>query len=461
MSNRAVSLRTLACIVPFAVFAAIYLPTAGHGFISDDFEWIVHNRPQSAADFARLLIGQNGFYRPLVAVTFAVNEALFGFAPYWFGVTNVALAALCGVSIYALCRSLGLPRGAGLVAAAIWLLNFHGINMAILWISGRTALLLTLGATAATAALLGGRLIVAAAFLAVALFSKEEAVMLPLITSVFLQLERRYSSSSISLRLWVLSSSALTAAYLAVRSLTGAMTPATAPVYYRFSTDPSTLLRNILEYADRVSTFAILILVIGLIALRPSSMRLDERTKTILVACITWVVGALSLTIWLPVRSSLYACFPSVGTSIAAAALMAAWWEHAPAAHRSRAMLCALVLPIMLLPVHYARARRWVTIAEFSSRALDNLSSLTRDLPEGASVVIYDNRAPRANMASAFGTLLNDAFTLKTGRHIAIWVEPPVPNSDLAGWTRPCPGCVRATFFVQNGAVVAPQRPAP
>jgi hypothetical protein len=37
-----------------------------------------------------------------------------------------------------------LPGSALLSPARLWILNFHGINTAVLWLSGRTALLLTL-----------------------------------------------------------------------------------------------------------------------------------------------------------------------------------------------------------------------------------------------------------------------------------------------------------------------------
>ena len=49
---------------------------------------------------------------------------------------------------------------ASVAAAAIWIFNWHGINMATLWISGRTALLLTLFATWGTASLFRGHWIV-------------------------------------------------------------------------------------------------------------------------------------------------------------------------------------------------------------------------------------------------------------------------------------------------------------
>lgn len=61
-----------------AIFLAIYMPDLGHGFISDDFRWIVESRTDTPGDLVRLFRANVGFYRPLVAVTFAVDHALWG-----------------------------------------------------------------------------------------------------------------------------------------------------------------------------------------------------------------------------------------------------------------------------------------------------------------------------------------------------------------------------------------------
>src|SRR5688572_13357610 len=191
------TLAAAAYAAPFIVFLGVYLPAAGHGFISDDFGWILHNRIRAPADVWRIATSDNGFFRPVVALSFGANELLFGLNARAFGLTNVALAGLCGAALYALCRALAMPRGAAVFASALWLLNLQGINMSILWISGRTALLATAAAAGCAAALLRGRATAAALLLALAVFSREDAALLPLVTDrKSTRLNSRHSQTS-------------------------------------------------------------------------------------------------------------------------------------------------------------------------------------------------------------------------------------------------------------------------
>ena len=328
----------------------MYLPWAGHGFIADDFEWALHNRSRSAADVAAVFTRDNGFYRPAVGLTFAANEFFSGTDPRPYGVTNVALAGLCALAIFWLSRELQLPASAGAFAAAVWLLNFHGINMAVLWLSGRTALLLTLGATAMLASLLRGRTLVACLFLVVALLSKEEAVLLPAIGALWLyrlRPERRAQLIS-----WALASVALTASYLVLRSITGAMTPLNAPLYYRFTFAPGAVVQNVLQYADRAFTFTLLMTLLALGILRALPPRpLSPHLKAILAACAVLVVGGFAITVFLPVRSSLYACLPSVAGALAAAGCLAHAWDVADSRRRRHALVAAILVPLAIVPI--------------------------------------------------------------------------------------------------------------
>jgi len=70
-----------------------------------------------------------------VGLTFAANYAVFGNHPLGYGVTNLALAIACGGLLYLVARELWLPSGAAILAVALWLLNPHGMNTAILWMS--------------------------------------------------------------------------------------------------------------------------------------------------------------------------------------------------------------------------------------------------------------------------------------------------------------------------------------
>jgi len=450
-SNRL--LRLVAHLVAFGLFLGIYVPRAGHGFIADDFEWALGNRSRSASDVAAILTRDNGFFRPAVGLTFAANEFFSGTDPRPYGMTNVALAALCALSIVWLGRALQLPLHACAFAAAVWLLNFRGIDMAVLWLSGRTALLLTLAAAASMASVLQGRTVPACLWLTVALFSKEEAVMLPLIGAFWLHILRPDRRSQLAR--WLAASLIITAMYLALRSRTGAMTPLHAPPYYQFTFDPRTLARNVLEYADRAFTFSALITIVAFGVLRVFPQRpLPHGLRTLLAACAAWVAGSFAITIFLPIRSSLYVCLPSVGGALASAACVAHAWGAATERRRRHALVGVILATLIVAPVHIARSRRWTSIAEFSTRAVSDLEALTAGLPEGSEIVLYDARAVRgnrANLASAFGSLLNDGFYFSTGRRFSFRIEPALADGLTA--QAPCDTCAAAGRVI-DGRVV-------
>ena len=220
-----------------------------------------NSRIDSVADVFRLFRITDGFYRPLVSLTFGLDRLAFGINPRPYGWTNVGLVLIGALLIRQLAMTLGLTRGAGTLAASLWFLNFHGINQSILWVSGRTSLLVACAGTACAIFIVQRRLLWAVVFLALACFAKEEALTLPFVLAAWLYilgqgiLNQDDPASRIrTMATWLLGSAVVIASYLAIRSQTGAMTPATAPDYYQFTFEPAVVLRNALEYANRAVT---------------------------------------------------------------------------------------------------------------------------------------------------------------------------------------------------------------
>src|SRR5262249_25028923 len=149
-----------AVAVPVLLFIGIYGLQAGHGFVQDDYGWVLTSTVHSPAEVFRLWTADNGFYRPIVSVAFAVDPWLFRTSPLGYGLTSVGLALGSAFAVFLLARAFDLSRGAAAAAAIVWLLNFYFAKTAVLWISGRTSLLATLGATLAATALLRGRIVV-------------------------------------------------------------------------------------------------------------------------------------------------------------------------------------------------------------------------------------------------------------------------------------------------------------
>jgi len=414
------TLARVAALVPIGLFLVIYGIHAGHGFVQDDYTWVLHSRSRSLADLAQLFVRDNGFYRPVVSMSFAVNEWLFGAAPRGYGLTNVALALACAGAILGLARAFELPRGAAWLAGTLWLMNFYFTKTAILWISGRTALLVTLLGVLAATAFIRHHLKTALLLVALALLAKEEAVLLLFVLTAWLVVKRSgLDDRRPPVGEWIVGSVTVLLLYLAARSFTTAMTPFTAPPYYRFTFNPLAVLRNVFEYADRSSTLAAVVTVVGAAILGFREARLEPITRRAILCGAIWLVAGLGFAYVLPVRSDLYAAMPAAGSSLIAAALGASLWRASTAVRRRRALMAAIVASIALLPVYWLRTQRMVHVAEFSASQLDDLVRLTRGLAPRAFVEIDDveSRNPHSpNLAAAFGASVNDAYALRTGR---------------------------------------------
>lgn len=410
-----VSSRELALVLA-AIFCVIYLPDAGHGFVKDDFQWITTaRRPWHTA-----LTEAPDFYRPLVTMSFRANYELFGLDSYPYGVTNLAIAAVCAVLVFALARALGSSIGASIFAATAWAFNFHGINMGILWISGRTALLLTMWALLAALTFLHGKKALCLLCISAALLSKEEAVLLPVVLLLWRvvlndHLHGGARWAAVTDAWWVLIPVPL---YAIARLQTGAMTPFNAPDYYTFTFAPQALARNFLEYCDRSWTFTLTALVFLWCFGRPA-LTIDSRRFAIAIAGVVWFLCGLAITVFLPLRSNLYACWPSAGAALAGAAIAHGWLERMPV-HRVRRVAIAAVLTLAaLIPVYHVRNERWVEIADLSRDTMAALDHCTE--VDCQAILLEDDPRTRRNFVSTFGEF-DTAARLFLGREVSTFL---------------------------------------
>ena len=417
----------VAAVVLAAAWLLIYGPTVPGGFIKDDFGWVYHSRLDGWSSVYEMFNKAEGFYRPIVNLSFGVTEAVFDNNPIPYAITNLALALGCAAAIYALAIALALPPWAAVVAAAIWAFNFHGINMAVVWLSGRTSLLGTLFAVLAALALTRGRAIAAGMLCFVALMAKEEVLALPLIVTAWQWLDGKSVRST--LPTWI-----ALAVYLALRQHSGAFGVNDAPPFYRFATDPAAILQNIIEYADRSMTFGVLVIIAVLLSLRRLPA-LDHADRSRLMKGAVWLVCGFALTIWLPVRSSLYAVFPSVGFAIAAASILRAAVSAAAPRLQLRLMTAGLLLPFVLLPVYWSRNVRWTELRELTNDTFAAIAS--EPLAAPTLIVLEDDLSTRANFRNAFGTMFPEAARLYLHDDVHLWIEPPPPELEGSTIVRP------------------------
>jgi hypothetical protein len=417
--------------------ASIYVPSVGHGFVKDDFVWIARSHLESAADVSRLFQAPTGFFRPLVSFSFALNRAVSGLDPLGYGLVNVALLFGCCVAIVLLAQALSFPRPAALVCAALWAFNFHGINAAVLWISGRTALLVTLFAVLGAAQFVRERYAWASGFLFLAMLSKEEGLAIPGVLLVWSAIavrwgarpagqNRRLTPALVALSIPVL-------VYVLLRMRSGAFTPATAPPYYQLSFTADRLLSHLLAYADRSMTFSVatVLLLVAFASVR--RLRPLHADRSSLLLGMLWLVGGFALTIFLPARSSLYVCLPSVGVAVMATAVAAAIWREMPVHRQPAAVVTGLVLLFLLFPVYRGRNSRLVSEAELSRATLTAIGRAAPASRGPTLLVIKDDRATRPSLNDAFGTMLQDAVDLVISPRVRAWMIPPPTGADLAG----------------------------
>jgi len=469
----------VAALLLLAAVCAAYAPYAGNGFKQDDFGWVASSRVRQLSDWPALFARNTGFYRPAVAITFSLDELLFGMKPLGYGLTNLALLVACLLAIAGLARSLDLPPGAALAAGGIWALNLQGINMAVVWTSGRTALVLVLFAALAARAFARGHRVAAAVFTLLALLSKEEGVMLPVLLFAWAGLPalspvtRRDQGSGIrgaiadpdartgAIFCWRRAVRATwplllpLAVYAALRYFSGAFGPLSAPPYYRMTLAPSKVADNAIKYLDFAATWpaALVALAAALAGVVPRASQREGRI--VWLGCI-WLVAGYAVTVFLPIRSPLYACFPVVGAALAASALLSAVWLRSSARARFRLAVVALVLPFALLPVYWARNVRHAKGARLSAQWLHDLEAARPQIPADALVVLLDDPRlpPTERLPAAFGTLYDIAVRDTLGRPTQSWMEPPPNGWELSGLRRPDPAAKRVVFALRDGHLV-------
>jgi hypothetical protein len=439
-----------------ACLLLIYLPDVGRGFIKDDFGWVLHSPLNSFRDMWRLVTDPpGGFYRPLVALSFGADHRLFGLAPMAYAVTNLCVVIGIAIAIKLLTESLGLEPLAATLAAGLWSLNFHGVGGALLWISGRTSLLTTLFAVGAATAFVRKRSLLAGILVLCALGAKEEPIFVPAIFAAWAWIDRPPGGSSASQstfsqmlsRVWP--SLAALAVYFALRWQSHAFTPADAPSAYRLSVSPGVLVANALQYADRSLTFVAAIGLLGAVAFSRRVPALDDLERRNIYKGLTWLILGFGVTIAIPTRSSLYVCFPAVGSALIGACVIRAISRGVPPRRRPLAAMTLIVLPVILLPVYWSRNSRLKEEALLSTRALATINAALADGKQVESVLIYERPDARPSMTSAFGGLLPDAIALTAGRTLTAQITS---DAELPAAAVSDPR--RLHFLLENGDLV-------
>lgn len=173
----------------FGGVVALHAVALPNGFVYDDHEVVLHQQPvQTPRDLARMFSEPHGlpqsrlpYYRPVARASLLVQKGLHGDQPALFHAANALLSGAIALAALSLLRAPGLglaPPAAGWAAAAF---AVHPIasETSLPIASGRETALPALFVLLALAAWLRGRRALALAAGALALWSKEQAIVLP------------------------------------------------------------------------------------------------------------------------------------------------------------------------------------------------------------------------------------------------------------------------------------------
>ena len=173
---------------PFLMDDYVYVEVAGH-LDGETLPGLFHAAAldDGASSVWWVPEGALPFYRPLALLSFGLDHAMWGGGPIGFHLTNLALHLLCTAGAWWLGRMLMGTAAGGWAVAVVFAL--HPCHMeAVAWISGRFDLLVCAFCVASMVAYLHWRrsetwswsgYLVAGGSMALALLSKETALVLP------------------------------------------------------------------------------------------------------------------------------------------------------------------------------------------------------------------------------------------------------------------------------------------
>lgn len=469
----------LALAVPFVGFG----PAVGAGFARDDFRWLWHARLSGVEDLARLLTEHLGFYRPVTSLAWAADLLRNGPDPTAFGLTNLLFHVVTLVLFGLVALRLSVPVAAGtshgpgsepghgdregpgrgraapeaggeaairgaaaLVAVLLAAMSHHYSRTAVLWVSGRGALL---GALFGTAAVLSwetwlrdrgglGRCLGACALAGLAAFSYEGAVGATGLLAAMVFLRGRAPRGRADrgewgwalLPLWVLG------LYLVVRSGLGAMQPWAPESGYGYRA--GAVLPNLAEYVARAAVPGLILLILLLLvaagcgAARRVVRACGEGAVVVLPVGLAWFLLGVLPALPVPRRSDLYVHFAALGVHLVAGTAVGRGFlelEAAPGTRRRARIGTAAVIALVMVawvPWAWGRNARLAEPARLAMATVDELRDASVEPLEGDCWIFRDRRELDPDLHDAF----SDHLPWVVG---FVRRGPPEPGSWWAG----------------------------
>lgn len=207
MPPRVERARALQAAVVALLAIGLYADSLGNGFVYDDPNAIAGNEAVVAGDVRAILTTPSWWgdergtlWRPLTTLTFALDYAVFGAAPFGFHLVNVGLHALVSVLVLVVFERAGVAPAVAFAGALLF--ASHPVHTeAVANVVGRAELLAAAGfflawwcwlaAGVGAGPVATARIAGAAVTFFLALLAKENAIALPAVVLVADLLERR------------------------------------------------------------------------------------------------------------------------------------------------------------------------------------------------------------------------------------------------------------------------------
>lgn len=190
MNDRWCNRSDFICVVVLAMLTAVvYMNTLGNGFVWDDWEVIVGNPLlQNSKDILRLLLAedtflgeQTGYYRPVTYLSFLLERMAWGVNPQGYHLVNLLLHLAVVSLFYLLLTRFNIGRLCAFSAAALFAVHPVNAETVNFLSGGRNTLLAAFFTLSAFLFHLERRRYLSLACYTLAVFSKEFALLLPLL----------------------------------------------------------------------------------------------------------------------------------------------------------------------------------------------------------------------------------------------------------------------------------------
>jgi len=386
--------------------AALFLPLIGRGFVHDDF---VHLYSVVFDPLRQGLTKANGgpFYAPLAWLSYKIDWMLWGWNPLAFAAVNLTLHISNILLVYHLALRLYRSVIAARWAAIGFALLFPANTWAVMWISTRAHLIVTLFYLAAMLATVWYArteryrviaFITIVSFSALAIFSKESAVTVPAAIALILFSEKVTRKQICISRSGVIglfaTLFAILLVYAGVRAQSGAI-PITfsGNLGYYYALSPKMLLEHLLRYGWR--TYGLLTILAGAITLsqyfRGRTHYLRSLTRKDIFFSIALFTITIAPFILLPTRSGIYSYLPGIAAALLLGATARSLYKS-PLKSPARANVATLS-PIIIVIVIYSsltvgHSLRWKKMAETSAAVLHQIVAQQPRVEPNALIIL-------------------------------------------------------------------------